>query len=135
MFYLVKINYFNKTNITDYFVKNYISKDTVSVCNKIYRKKIIDTLSIKFLPVSMVGTEDTLFNYTMLFSINSICSVDSCYYYTTTRSDSTTSHYKSGNMQRLVKLLVSVRALQMIKIPQVLHLCYFSIFSNIIYLV
>jgi len=92
-------------NLKYYFLKFFITKDTVSVCNKIYRKVNIDNLKLKFLPVSDVGTEDTLFNYSLFFVVNSICSVDNCYHYSFARSGSTARTYSQGSMQRLINLL------------------------------
>lgn len=96
---------FNKIKLSSYVSNKLLYKHTVSTCNKLYKKNIIDNNKIRFEDVGYVGSEDTLFNYNVLFHINKIKCINKIYYNQLSRSGSTARTYKYGYMNRTANLI------------------------------
>ena len=115
--YLENGNLINKINIEDEFInlyksnlKDYVSeklfyKHTVVVWNKLYKRKVIEENNIRFEDVSYVGSEDALFNYSVLCHAEKIKSIDKIYYNQLAREGSTARTYKYGYMSRTAMMV------------------------------
>lgn len=95
-------------NIIDYLIKEFFYPSTVSACNKIYKKEIIDNNNIRFKSFKDVGSEDTLFNYEMLFKINTVKTINNISYNQLARNGSTMRSYNKGYFIRLNNLLNNI---------------------------
>ena len=99
---------FNKQSLGEYTVNKLFYNHTVVVWNKIYKKDIIDTNKIRFKDVSYVGSEDALFNYSILCHVNKISSIDKVFYNQLERNGSTSRSYKYGYITRMSNLISSM---------------------------
>lgn len=97
-----------KNNIADYIVNDLLYKHTVSACNKIYKRQILQDNNIYFKGVNEVGSEDALFNYQVLFYTDIITSINRTYHNQLARYGSTTREYKVGAMARTAKLIENI---------------------------
>lgn len=95
----------NQYSLGYYVSKKLFYRHTVSGCNKIYRKDIIDKNNIRFKDVNYVGSEDTLFNYEFLLHTNKIKAIDKVGYRQLSRVDSTARTYKYGYMNRTANMI------------------------------
>lgn len=89
----------------DYVTNRLFYRHTVSTCNKIYRRDLIECNNLRFKDVSLVGSEDSLFNYCFLLLANRVCSIDKSFYNNLGRVGSTTRSYKRGYMVRTARLI------------------------------
>ena len=96
---------FNKIKLSSYVSNKLLYKHTVSTCNKLYQKSIIDNNNIRFEDVGYVGSEDALFNYNVLCHINKIKCIKKIYYNQLSRSGSTARTYKYGYMNRTANMI------------------------------
>lgn len=99
---------FESYSLQDYISKTLFYKHTVSGCNKIYKKDIIEKNNIRFKYVSYVGSEDTLFNYEFLLHTSKIKSIDKIGYTQLSRAGSTATTYKYGYMNRTANMIKSM---------------------------
>lgn len=97
-----------KSNIVNYIVDDLLYKHTVVVYNKIYKSEIIKENKIYFKEVREVGSEDTLFNYQVLFYTSKIVAINNTYHNQLAREGSTAREYKFGVMERTAKLVESI---------------------------
>lgn len=97
----------SKVGIENYITKKLLYPHTVSSCNKIYKNDIIKNL--RFKDVTEVGSEDTLFNYCVLFNAKTISSINTTYYNGLERSGSTARTYKLGAMIKTAKLMENIK--------------------------
>lgn len=95
-------------NIINYLVEDLFYPHTVVVYNKIYKYEIIKKYDIKFKDVKEVGSEDVLFNYSLLFNVKSILSITSTYHNQLMRQGSTAREYKIGVMNRTANLIQNI---------------------------
>ena len=96
---------FRYYKVDEYVSKRLFYEHTVSSCNKLYKKKIIEKNNIRFKDVSYVGSEDTLFNYSILCCARSIRCIDKVYYNQLSREGSTARTYKPGYMNRTANMI------------------------------
>lgn len=96
---------FRYHKVEEYVSKRLFYKHTVSSCNKLYSKEIIEKNNIRFKDVSYVGSEDTLFNYSILCCANSIRCIGKVYYNQLSREGSTARTYKPGYMNRTANMI------------------------------
>lgn len=97
----------SKFEIENYITKRLLFPHTVSACNKIYKNDILK--NIRFKGVTEVGSEDTLFNYCVLFNVKTISSINTTYYNGLERSGSTARTYKLGAMIKTAKLMENIK--------------------------
>ena len=93
------------SKVYEYVSKRLFYEHTVSSCNKLYKKEIIEKNNIRFKDVSYVGSEDTLFNYSILCCAKSIRCIDKVYYNQLSREGSTARTYKPGYMNRTANMI------------------------------
>ena len=98
----------NKVKISDYIIRRLMYIHTMSSCNKLYKKDIIDRERVRFKDVSYVGSEDALFNYSILCIANKIISINKKFYNGVARKGSTCRAYRVGYMERTVNLIQCV---------------------------
>lgn len=97
-----------ETSLQSYISNNLFYSHTVVVWNKLYLKDIIDKYNIRFKDVSYVGSEDTLFNYQILWHVKKIRAIDKICYNQLSREGSTTKNYKKGYISRTSNLVKSM---------------------------
>lgn len=97
----------NRLGIEGYIIKRLLSPHTVVVYNKLYKSTVIH--DIRFKDVHEVGSEDTLFNYCVLFNVKTISSINTTYYNGLERSGSTARKYKLGAMIKTAKLMENIK--------------------------
>lgn len=95
-------------NIINYLVEELFYPHTLVVYNKIYKSEIIKKYNIRFRNVKDVGSEDALFNYSILFNVSSILSVKSTFHNQLMREGSTAREYKIGVMNRTANLIQNI---------------------------
>lgn len=95
-------------NIPKHIVNKVLFNHTVTVCNKIYKKNIIENKKIQFESVNIVGSEDTIFNYAFLLNAKKFIEVSDVFYNGAERIGSTTRKYKEGCIQRTSKLIEKI---------------------------
>jgi hypothetical protein len=88
-----------------YIVEKFFYPHTTSTCNKLYRKDLIHKNNIRFEDVSYVGSEDTLFNYSILCNAGKIVAISDVLYNVFARNDSTVRTYNPGYMTRTSNLI------------------------------
>ena len=100
-----------KENTIDYLINNLFYPYSVSCCNKIYLRDVIDGMGLRFKSVKDVGSEDLLFNICYILKTNISISINSTYHNQLAREGSTTRRYTIGAMERTGKLINSLYAL------------------------
>jgi glycosyltransferase involved in cell wall biosynthesis len=104
-----KIFDFTKIGLEEYVLDSFLFPHTPSVCNKLYKRNIIEINRLRFEDTKSVGSEDTLFNYSALCHTKRLCSISQLYYKGTARIGSTARTYKNGEMYRTANLLKRCR--------------------------
>ncbi|MBP1967061.1 glycosyltransferase family 2 protein [Paenibacillus aceris] len=104
-----KIFDFTKTGLEEYVLDSFLFPHTPSVCNKLYKRNLIEFNHLRFEDTKFVGSEDTLFNYSALCHTVRLCSISQLYYKGTARVGSTARTYKKGEMFRTANLLKRCR--------------------------
>ena len=95
-------------NIINYLVEDLFYPHTLVVYNKIYKSEIIKKYNIRFKNVKDVGSEDALFNYSLLFNVKNILSIKSTFHNQLMREGSTAREYKVGAMNRTANLIQNI---------------------------
>ncbi|MEG0307066.1 MAG: glycosyltransferase [Clostridium sp.] len=93
------------SDFVSYTINHLFYPHTVSSCNKIYNRSLIENSKIRFKNVKEVGSEDALFNYCILLNSNKIITVKNVFYNGLERVGSTTREYKEGAMKRTANLI------------------------------
>lgn len=99
----------NEFGLDKYIISRLLSPHTVVVYNRLYRKTIIKKNDIRFKSVDEVGSEDALFNYSVLFNTKIISSIDKVFYNGVARDGSTARTYKFGSMTKTANLMESMK--------------------------
>ena len=120
--------YYELNDIEDYFYDKFF-KYTPSVCNKLYKRNVIENKY--FRDVSEDGTEDTLFNYKVMFELKKVGECESVYYNSFARENSTARKFDAGSILRNYKLLECMKIINDEQgIDHNISLCVFNFFQQ-----
>lgn len=118
-----------QVNDTKTYFFNKFFKYTPSVCNKVYKMNVIKYK--RFRDVSEVGTEDTLFNYEVMFDLKKVGECESVYYNSLARENSTARRFESGSILRNYNLLEHMKIIDNNQgVNNDLSLCMFNYFQQ-----